>query len=401
MNKYNIKNTNQVSIATCQSVIKIYSNFIENMEEDKVILSVSNLTVPFDTPDPFIFCVYHNDKFPAGNERMEAPRKGNGSDFSGKDGYSMYHGVKIPGFPQHPHRGFETITCAMKGIVDHADSLGNAGRYGNGDLQWMTAGRGVVHGEMFPLIHQDKPNTLKLYQIWLNLPKKRKMTEPDFKMHWAEDIPKVISEISDLPSNTINYKINIWAGEFDGKKALEPPSNSWAADPQNFVLILGIELYSHKGEDVVIPGVEISFGRSRDSPTKNEINRVLYYVDGPSGIVINGTNVFNNKCAIKLDATKEVRISKFKESKNNESNDSKSIEPVICLLLQGRPINEKIIKHGPFVMNSSEEIQDAFQNYQETKFGGWPWAENGVVFPRDKGRFARIGGIECKERQIL
>ena len=151
---------------------------------------------------------------------------------------------------------------------------------------------------MFPLIHQDKHNTLMLYQIWLNLPMKSKMTEPDFKMHWVEDIPKVISEISDLPSKPINYKINIWAGEFEGKKALEPPSNSWAADQQNLVLILGIELYSHKGGDVVIPGFETSFGRSRDSPTKNDINRVLYYVDGPSGIVINGTHVFNNKCAM-------------------------------------------------------------------------------------------------------
>ena len=74
---------------------------------------------------------------------------------------------------------------------------------------------------------------------------------------------------------------------------------------------------------------------------------------------------------------------------------------MICLLLQGRPINEKVVKHGPFVMNSSEEIQEAFQNYHETKFGGWPWTENGVVFPRDKGRFARIRGMECKERQIL
>ena len=369
------------------------------MGEEKVILSVSDLTTPFETPDPFIFCVYHNDNFPAGNEKMEAPRKGNGADFSGKDGYSMYHGDKIPGFPQHPHRGFETITCAMQGIVDHADSLGNAGRYGNGDLQWMTAGKGVCHGEMFPLINQTEPNTLRLYQIWLNLPKKSKMSDPDFKMHWSEDIPKVISEKSDRHLKSMNYKVDVWAGEFGGIKALEPPSNSWASNPQNFVLILGIEIYSCE-EKIIIPGVDISAIETGDKPDNNKINRALYYVDGPGGVVINGSRVFKSKCALMIDATKELYIERFEETENKACDNSEHKNPVKCLLLQGRPINEKVVKHGPFVMNSNDEIQDAFRDYQETKFGGWPWPERGVVFPRERGRFARIGKNECKDRPI-
>jgi redox-sensitive bicupin YhaK (pirin superfamily) len=83
---------------------------------------------------------------------------------------------------QHPHRGFETVTATIAGLIDHSDSLGNAGRYGQGDLQWMTAGKGVVHGEMFPLVHKDQPNHTKFFQIWLNLPKVSKMVNPAFRM---------------------------------------------------------------------------------------------------------------------------------------------------------------------------------------------------------------------------
>jgi redox-sensitive bicupin YhaK (pirin superfamily) len=96
-------------------------------------------------------------------------------------------------FPQHPHRGFETITATIDGIIDHADSVGNAGRYGMGDLQWMTAGSGVVHSETFPLIHQHKDNPTSFFQIWLNLPARSKMTDPSFAMFWAPDVPKYTS----------------------------------------------------------------------------------------------------------------------------------------------------------------------------------------------------------------
>jgi len=87
---------------------------------------------------------------------MQAPRVWNGADFDPSAPYRMYHGDRIPGFPQHPHRGFEMITATIEGLIDHTDSKGNGGRYGNGDLQWMTAGLGIVHGEMFPLVNQGE-----------------------------------------------------------------------------------------------------------------------------------------------------------------------------------------------------------------------------------------------------
>ncbi|HAP75488.1 MAG TPA: pirin, partial [Acidimicrobiaceae bacterium] len=96
------------------------------------------------TADPFLFCVHHLDLYPEGDGRF-APAaslagRNIGNDFEPKDGWRMYHGSTVPGFPEHPHRGFETVTFARKGFIDHSDSMGAAARFGRGDVQWMTAG---------------------------------------------------------------------------------------------------------------------------------------------------------------------------------------------------------------------------------------------------------------------
>lgn len=140
---------------------------------------------------------------------MEAPRRGDGSDFDPNSPYRMYHGDTIPGFPQHPHRGFETITATIQGLVDHADSVGNAGRYGQGDVQWMTAGGGVVHSEMFPLLDMEEDNILRFFQIWLNLPAKSKMVDPSFAMFWANDVPT-------FESKETKASVTVWAGHYFG-----------------------------------------------------------------------------------------------------------------------------------------------------------------------------------------
>src|SRR5262245_65515327 len=127
---------------------------------------------PWPTIDPFLFCVHHHDAYPAGNEALgpdaELTARDLGMDFSGGDGWNMYHGLVVPGFPQHPHRGFETVTYVRRGLIDHSDSLGAAARFGRGDTQWLTAGGGIVHSEMFPLLEEDSDNPLELFQIWLN-----------------------------------------------------------------------------------------------------------------------------------------------------------------------------------------------------------------------------------------
>src|SRR5690606_17939901 len=156
---------------------------------DNLVLRTAPLGFPWVTADPFLFCAHHDDAYPAGNGSFgpAASLAGRdiGQDFSRKDGWSMYHGETVPGFPAHPHRGFETVTIVRSGLIDHADSLGAAARFGRGDVQWLTAGSGIVHAEMFPLLATDSANPLELFQIWLNLPAASKMAAPYFSMFWA------------------------------------------------------------------------------------------------------------------------------------------------------------------------------------------------------------------------
>ena len=331
------------------------------MSTRRLISRIEPISFPMNTLDPFLFCVYHLDHYPPGDGKMRAPRRGNGADFNPKAPYRMYHGDDIPGFPQHPHRGFETLTAVMKGCIDHTDSLGNAGRYGDGDLQWMTAGKGVVHGEMFPLIHTDKPNTLKLFQIWLNLPKKAKFVEPTYVMHWTEEIPRYVSS-----DNLV--QVTVWAGIFMDKRGLPPPPNSYGANPESE---LGVWFFE------VQPDGRITLPPANGG---GAINRKAYFIDGDS-ILFNEQRVSSGN-EITLDAAQSVEF----------FNDRTKTAEI--LVLQGKPIGESVVQHGPFVMNTMEEIQQAFTDYRRTQFGGWPWPQDAMIFPADKGRFTLQGGKE-------
>src|SRR6185503_5807865 len=192
--------------------------------------------------DPFLFCVHHDDAYPAGNEQF-GPKgslagRNLGNDFVVKDGFRMYHGTVVPGFPQHPHRGFETVTLARRGYIDHADSLGAAARFGRGDTQWLTAGGGIVHSEMFPLLDDAGPNPLELFQIWLNLPAVDKLTDPYFTMLWDHDVPRVATTDSDGRS----AEVSVIAGRLGTVDAPPPPPNSWASRPEADVAIWLIRL---------------------------------------------------------------------------------------------------------------------------------------------------------------
>ena len=325
----------------------------------KTILKINPLGFQWETKDPFLFCVHHEDFYPKGNENMgpQDSLEGRqiGQDFVIKDGWRMYHGDKVPGFPGHPHRGFETITVVKKGIVDHSDSLGASGRYGNGDVQWMTAGKGVQHAEMFPLLNQTKDNPLELFQIWLNLPKKDKFVDPHFKMLWSETIPSHIH--SDEHGNKTNIEVII--GNLYGDKAPTPPPNSWAFNPDNEVAIWNIEMQPNAKWEI--------------PASSANINKTIYYFEG-NGLKIEGTTLPHYHAA-------EVVPNQKIELINGP-------EKAAILILQGLPIGEPVVQHGPMVMNTKEEINQAFSDYQKTKFGGWPWKSFAQVHPREKGRFA-------------
>ena len=127
----------------------------------------------------------------------------------------MYHGDVVPGFPQHPHRGFETVTVMRDGYIDHSDSLGATARFGKGDVQWLTAGAGIVHCEMFPLLDPKSPNRLELFQIWLNLPARSKMASPYFTMLWDQEMPR--HRVTD--ANGRSTEVTVYAGALGRPRA--------------------------------------------------------------------------------------------------------------------------------------------------------------------------------------
>jgi len=319
------------------------------------VQNVFPLGFPWQTQDPFLFCVYHLDHYPKGNEDMTpaASLEGRnlGNDFVIKDGWRMYHGTSIPGFPYHPHRGFETITIVNKGFCDHSDSLGAAGRFGEGDVQWMTAGRGVQHSEMFPLLKMEEENPLELFQIWLNLPSKSKFVDPHFAMLWHEDIPIVKTE---------NASVKVIAGNYDDKAAPQPAPNSWAATKENEVAIWNIHVDANT--TYILP------------KANSEVSRTLYFYEGES-IVIEEQSIQPNH-GIQLNPLEDVAIQVLSAKAH-------------FLLLQGKPIAEPVVQHGPFVMNTQEEIRATMKDYGLTQFGGWPWQHADNVHAREKGRFAK------------
>ncbi len=308
------------------------------------------------TQNPFVASMHHLDHFPAGNGKLgptEIKKENEGFDLSAD--WRMYYGKKVPGFPAHPHRGFETITIVKEGFVDHTDGLGSRGRYGQGDVQWMTAGKGLQHCEMFPLINEDKPNTMELFQVWLSLDHAHRMVEPDYKMLWNEEIPRI--SIGEKGKET---RVTLIAGELKGIKAVRPTKDSWANNPGNRLSIQLIELD---------PDAEYKLPKA--SPT---MNRSIYnYFDGV--VLVEGKEL-RKKMYMFLKADEETKI--------NNMSDS----VIKLLLLESEPIDEPILAYGPFVMTTKEEIKQAYDDYQRTQFGGWPFSEQEVAHDKSMKRFA-------------
>ncbi|MDP2819267.1 MAG: pirin family protein [Polaromonas sp.] len=342
------------------------------------ILQVKALGSPWETIDPFLFCAYHDDAYPAGNAQMgpAAALTGRtiGQDFSRKDGWSMYHGEKVPGFPPHPHRGFETVTIVRKGLIDHSDSLGATARFGRGDVQWLTAGKGIVHAEMFPLLDEKNDNPLELFQIWLNLPAAAKMSDPHFTMFWSQDIPRVTA--TDDEGRTTD--IAVIAGRLQDADApatpLAPPPDSWAAQADADVAIWTIRM---------APGARWSLPAAAGAATR----RQLYFFKG-SSVNIAGQDI-SSPSAI------EIRADVAVELVNGDAEGE-------FLLLQGKPIAEPVAQYGPFVMNTQAEIAQAMADYRRTQFGGWLFDSEAPVHGSDPARFARHpGGREERPLKTL
>lgn len=342
------------------------------------VIARAPLGHPWPGIDPFLFCAHHLDAYPAGNGALgpaatELAGREIGMDFSRRDGWSMYHGETVPGFPGHPHRGFETITIVRQGLVDHADSLGATARYGDGDVQWLTAGSGIQHAEMFPLVATDGPNPLDLYQIWLNLPSDSKMVAPAFRMLWEPTVPRV----SRRDDQGRESEVLVIAGDYapldDGHgdaaapdlpaiRAPAPPPDSWASQAQADVAIWLIRLQ---------PGASLTLPPAHGSQSR----RVLYFHQG-SRLVVASERIDGHE-VIEVSAGRSLPL-------RNDGSDE-----ITVLMLQGRPIGEPVAARGPFVMNTQQELAEAYRDYSRTRFGGWPWPGDGHTHGT-QGRFARF-----------
>lgn len=323
-----------------------------------VIYALTPIEFRLDLKDPFLFTAHHIDHFPEGNSELGPNEPATQNEFS------MYYGDIVPGFPEHPHTGFETITLVEQGTVDHFDSLGNGGRYAAGDVQWLSTGSGVEHCEMFPLIHEDKPNPFELFQIWFNSSAEQKKQPADYKMFWREHIPHVY----ETDASGLTADIRVISGKYNTTEAISRPPHSWAAAAENHVNIFLITLPAHA--ELKVPA------------TTATSNRFCYFYQGDTLQIEN--KPIQRRYLAELKPDTEI----FLKAGNSEAR---------ILWMEGEPIGEEVAMRGPFVLNTAQELDDAFRRYRATRFGEWPWPNPAPVFTREQKRFASFGGGVRKE----
>lgn len=231
-------------------------------------------------------------------------------------------GDYIAGFPEHPHRGFETVSYMINGRMRHKDSAGHEGLITNGGVQWMTAGRGVVHSEM----PEQNEGLMEGFQLWLNLPARDKMTKPWYRDIAAEELPRV-----SLPNGAV---VQVIAGSSHG---VEGAVQREGTEP----------LYL----DIALPA-----GASFEQNLPAGHNAFLYVFRGE--VVVEGKAVPSTKMAILTNpaGSDGVRMHASKDAR--------------VLLIAGRPLNEPIVQYGPFVMNTQRELQQAVDDFRAGKFEG-------------------------------
>lgn len=319
-----------------------------------IIREINDFQFREDPGDPWVARFHHIDNYPAGDGEQGVKEEDLldheiGEDIDESLPFRMYYGDRIPGFPVHSHRGFETITVVLDGVVDHHDSHGNHGRYKKGDVQWMTAGSGIRHTELFPLVNDYEDNRTELFQIWLSLPSWNKLVDCDYKMLWREEIPVVEKEGS---------TVTVIQGNFENVQGLDATEASWAYDERSNLRILIIEIEA--GSTVAINGVS------------ETLNRKLYIYEG-GGVRI-GDQTVEGKKSMVLDGVSTFEIEALDDAK--------------LLLLEAEPMNEPILNDGPMIMNTQEEILEGYRDYWDNQFGGWPWDDPSPVHKKDEGRFS-------------
>jgi redox-sensitive bicupin YhaK (pirin superfamily) len=228
------------------------------------------------------------------------------------------------GVGQHPHRGFETVTIVYKGELEHRDSTGSGGTIGPGDVQWMTAGSGILHEEFHSEGFAKSGGTLEMVQLWVNLPAKDKMADAGYQTILDGDIPNI-------PLKDQAGSLRLIAGEFDGHTG---PARTFTP----------IDVWDLRIKGGKLLTLDLHEGR----------NTAL--------VVLRGTVQVNG-----LESVREGQLALF--DRKGDQLTLEASEDAVVLLLSGEPIDEPIVGHGPFVMNTEQEIHQAFADFQSGRFG--------------------------------
>jgi quercetin 2,3-dioxygenase len=246
----------------------------------------------------------------------------------------------LAGFPWHPHRGIETITYVLAGSVEHGDSLGNRGSLGAGDVQWMTAGRGIMHQEM---PKGDATGRMHGFQLWANLPSSLKMTAPRYQDIAGADIPETTEDDG--------TRVRVVCGEFWGRKG---PVEGVAADPR----YLDVSVPPGRRKRLAVDRANHAFayvfagsGTFRDASEPQGV--VTEQIDGATARSV--PHESENRSLVLFDRGDEVVV---------QAGD----EGIRFLLVSGRPIEEPVAWYGPIVMNTAEELQQAFNDLRNGTF---------------------------------
>ncbi len=233
------------------------------------------------------------------------------------------------GFPDHPHRGFETVTYVLEGAMEHRDSQGNHGVIGPGDVQWMTAGSGLVHSEMPGAALREKGGRLHGFQLWVNLPRSAKMTPPRYQEIAASRLP-----VAATPSKDVQVKVI--AGESLGRHA--------AIDTRTPITYLHFTLHA---------------GASVEQPVPAAYNTFAYVIDGQGVVGADAAPVREGQLAVFAKDGDSVQL----------ANPAGAAAPFNVLLIGGAPLGEPVARYGPFVMNTRAEVYQAFQDFRNGRMG--------------------------------
>ncbi len=305
----------------------------------KTPLRVTPIDMHWDTEDPFLFASHHEDDYPKGNRQQAPPLheiagRNLGRDYEQRMGFRMYHGKVVPGFPMHAHWGYETLTLAEKGLVDHHDNMGISGRFGNGDAQWICASSRYSHNEMYPLSNQEDRNPNDITQIMINLPLELKNRENAVNTVWRGDIPRASGP---------GWSAKVLCGRFGNASASSPSPETWATEGH------GVRIIRFEME----PGSELTIDPSAESAGRN-----LYIISG-NGVKILGTDVSVDS-RVKILTSEEIKIN------NGDA-------PTVMWLLEGVPIKQKMSMFGPVCLGDLAQVRAGMDEIRKNEYHEWQW----------------------------